>query len=93
MNPMSDDLAKKLADFKKTCNVDIRPFNSVRYICPRCGRKQRFPVSPRDKKGQRQTSEQTLKDGTKLVVTETEKQVHCPCGLVTKKERRGFHGK
>lgn len=73
-------------------NYNTRPYNSVRFIC-RCGEKHTFPRAPSDKKGQRMTSDETYQSGTRHVVTKDAKEVHCSCGLITCKDRKGFNGK
>jgi hypothetical protein len=68
-----------------------RPYNSVRFIC-RCGQYRSFPRAPSDGPGgQRMTSSEDLGTCTR-VVTETTKEVHCKCGLITWKTRAGFNG-
>ncbi len=64
-----------------------RPYNSIRFIC-RCGRRQTFPRSPGG--GRKATSEEEYGDGTRKIVTSHTKEVICPCGLHTCKDREGF---
>jgi hypothetical protein len=68
----------------------FRPWNSVRFIC-RCGRKHTFPRSPEG--GRDATESYTLIDGTSKFVTRTHKEVLCPCGLRTSKQRKSFKGR
>ena len=71
-------------------NIDVRPWNSIRFKCARCGRLQTFPTAPL--RGRQHTSDYRLADGTRKTVTADMKVVECPCGLTTCKERRSFDG-
>jgi len=70
--------------------INHRPYNSIRFIC-NCGTRHAFPRSPKRSEGK--TSDVTFKSGIRHVVSESYKEVHCPCGLVTVKERRSFKGR
>lgn len=90
MNPTNNKLSHgALAPLRSAAGSasDWRPYNSIRFIC-RCGRKQTFPRSPSG--GRKATAEYALDDGTRKIVTHDTKEVICPCGMHTYKDREGF---